>query len=152
MIKKLHPLQMPSFYMILHSKIWQQLRWDPDNSRDKDQTQVTNDSQAYSPVLTVLLQKEAMGSKGESCSTNNQKWYWWKTSFENWFTNICNYLLLKFYHAKYLRGTKEFLSASKQVWEKSRANMQHMGIAKTRCPQSGCINMEYVCVNPHLRR
>lgn len=65
---------MPSFYMILHSKIWQRLRGDLDNSRDKEQSQVINDSQAYSPVLTVLLQKEAMGSKGESRSTNYQKW------------------------------------------------------------------------------
>lgn len=44
----------------------------------------------------------------------------------------------------------EELSASKQVWEKSRANLQHMGITKTRCSQFGCINMEYVCVNIHL--
>lgn len=64
---------MPSFYMILHSKIWQQLRRDLDKSRDKEQPQVITDSQAYSPVLTVSLQKEAMGSKGESHSTNHQK-------------------------------------------------------------------------------
>lgn len=34
---------MPSFYMILHSKIWQWLRWDPDNS--KEQPEVINASQ-----------------------------------------------------------------------------------------------------------
>lgn len=56
--------------------------------------------------------------------------------------------MLKFYQAKYLRGTKEFLSASKL--RKSRANMQHMGTAKTRCFQFGCINMGCVCVNIHL--
>lgn len=33
---------------------------------------------------------------------------------------------------------------------KSRANTQHIGIAKTRCFQFGCINMECVCVNIHL--
>lgn len=73
-MNKKNPFQMPSFYMILHSKIWQRLRGDLDNSRDKEQSQVINDSQAYSPVLTVLLQKEAMGSKGENRSTNYQKW------------------------------------------------------------------------------
>lgn len=72
---------MPSFNMIFHSKIWQQLRWDLDNNRDKQQPQVTNDSQAYSPVLTEFLQKEATGSTGESHSTNHQKQYWWKNIF-----------------------------------------------------------------------
>lgn len=72
---------MPSFNMIFHSKIWQQLRWDLDNNRDKQQPQVINDSQAYSPVLTELLQKEAMGSTGQSHSTNHQKQYWWKNIF-----------------------------------------------------------------------
>lgn len=150
MIKKLHSLQMPSFYMILHSKIWQWLRWDLDNSRDKDQTQVIDDSQACSPVLTVLLQKEAMGKQRGELQHKQSNDTDEKTSLENWFTNGWNYLLLKFYQAKYLGGTKEFLSASKQVWEKSRANMQHMGIAKTRCPHSGCINMDYACMNTHL--
>lgn len=70
---------MPSFYMILHSKIWQRLRWDPDNH--KEQPEVINASQAYSPLLTVFLQKEAMGNKGKSSSTSHQKLYWWKSSF-----------------------------------------------------------------------
>lgn len=78
-IKKIHPFQMPSFYKILHSKIWQWLREDPDNSRDRAVS--GNQWQSSIQPSSVFLQKEAMGSQGESHSTNPQKWYWWKNIF-----------------------------------------------------------------------
>lgn len=117
---------MPSFYMILHSKIWQRLRGDLDNSRDKEQSQVINDSQAYSPVLTVLLAERSNGKqRGEPQYKLSEMITDEKTSFQNLFTNAWNYLLLKFYQAKYLRGTKEFLSASKQVEKKQGKYATH---------------------------
>lgn len=146
-IKKIHPFQMFSFYTILHSKIWQWPRWDLDNraaSGNQWQSRIQPSSHCVSAEKGDGKEKRRAVVQTIRNYTNE------KTSFENWFANAWNYVLLKFYQAKYLRGTKKFLPASKQAWEKSRANMQHMGIAKTRSFQFGCINMESVCVNIHL--
>lgn len=147
MIKKTLPFQMPSSNMIFHSKIWQQLRWEPDNNRDKQQPQVINDSQAYSPVLTEFLQKRGNGKhraepQYKPSETILMKKHLLRIDLQTPGTIYC-WSCIKL-------NIGEELSASKQVWEKSRANLQHMGITKTRCSQFGCINVEYVCVSIHL--
>lgn len=69
----------PASDITLHSKVWQQLGWDPNQSTHRKQLQVTDESQACSLVLTASLLhwglKEVMGGAYSRAGIHNSRSY-----------------------------------------------------------------------------